>query len=68
MVTAKETTPIEWMTKEQVATYLQISIRQVELQVKAGAIPEPRYLGKLTPRWSKTAIDTALNESKRGAK
>ena len=68
MVTAKDAVSSEWMTKEQVAAYLQISKRQVELAVEAGDLPTPSYLGKQTPRWSRTNIDTSLKNQKRGGK
>jgi excisionase family DNA binding protein len=68
MVTTKDAVASEWMTKEQVAAYLQISKRQVELAVEAGNLPSPSYLGKQTPRWNRTDIDTALKNQKRGGK
>lgn len=41
----------QWLTKKQVASYLQCSMRQVELLTGTGRIAKPVYLGKSSPRW-----------------
>jgi predicted DNA-binding transcriptional regulator AlpA len=52
--------PPEWMTKSQVAGYLQCSQRQVELLTKKGRIPKPIYLGDSSPRWRRSELLESL--------
>lgn len=44
------------MTKKQVAAFLQCSNRQVEILTKKERLPQPVYLGPLSPRWRRDEI------------
>ncbi len=46
----------EWMTKKQVAEFLQCSQRQVELLTSKGRICKPVYLGESSPRWKRSEL------------
>lgn len=46
----------EWMTKKQVADWLQCSQRQVELLTAKGRICKPVYLGESSPRWKRSEL------------
>ena len=48
--------PTEWMTKRQVAEWLQCSQRQVELLTARGRICKPVYLGESSPRWKRSEL------------
>lgn len=51
----------EWMTKRQVAEWLQCSQRQVELLTAKGRISKPVYLGEASPRWKRSELMAHLN-------
>jgi hypothetical protein len=53
--------PPEWMTKRQVAEYLQCSQRQVELLTAKGRISKPVYLGSASPRWDRNKLLAQLD-------
>lgn len=50
----------ELMTKRQVAEFLQVSTRQVELLTNKGRIAAPVYLGPSSPRWKRTELLASL--------
>jgi len=50
----------EWMTKQQVAAYLQVSQRQVELLAAKGRICKAIYLGTSSPRWKRADLLASL--------
>jgi predicted DNA-binding transcriptional regulator AlpA len=49
------------MTKRDVAAYLQCSLRQINLMVKAGKIPAPFYISSGAPRWHFEDLQRHLN-------
>ncbi len=51
----------EWMTKRQVAEWLQCSERQVELLTAKGRISKPVYLGESSPRWKRSELISHLD-------
>lgn len=51
----------EWMTKTQVALWLQCSQRQVELLTGKGRLPKPIYLGESSPRWKRSELMAHLD-------
>ncbi len=51
----------EWMTKKQVAAFLQCSERQVELLTAKGRISKPVYLGESSPRWKRSELLAQLD-------
>ncbi len=51
----------EWMTKKQVAAFLQCSERQVELLTAKGRICKPVYLGQASPRWKRSELMAHLD-------
>jgi predicted DNA-binding transcriptional regulator AlpA len=53
--------PPEWMTKCQVADWLQCSQRQVELLTAKGRLPKPIYLGESSPRWRRSELMAHLD-------
>jgi hypothetical protein len=53
----------DWMTKKQVAEWLQCSQRQVELLTASGRLSKPIYLGASSPRWNKAALLACLGQS-----
>ena len=59
----------EWMTKRQVAEWLQCSQRQVEILTAKGRICTPVYLGEASPRWKRSELMAHLNaqQAKGGA-
>ena len=50
----------EFMTKKQVAEFLQCSQRQIELLTKSGKIAKPIYLSERSPRWCRTDLLASL--------
>lgn len=50
----------EWMTKRQVAEWLQCSQRQVELLTQKKRISQPVYLGSSSPRWKRAELLASL--------
>jgi hypothetical protein len=56
----------EWMTKAQVASYLQVSLRQVELLTKKKRICQPVYLGASSPRWKRSELLASLDNPRAG--
>jgi len=57
----------EWMTKTQVAEYLQISQRQVELLTNKRRICQPVYLGSSSPRWKRAELLASLEANSQNA-
>lgn len=51
----------EWMTKKQVAGWLQCSQRQIELLTGKGRLPKPVYLGESSPRWKLSELMAHLD-------
>ena len=54
------------LTKSNVASMLQVSLRQVEYLVRAGRIPAPVYIGERTPRWRRDELLTAIETKSSG--
>lgn len=54
----------EWMTKKQVAEYLQVSQRQVEILTSKGRLAKPIYLGESSPRWNRAELLASLGGGK----
>lgn len=48
--------PESLMTKRDVASYLQCSLRQVELLAAKKRISAPIYLGSASPRWKRSEL------------
>jgi len=57
----------DWMTKKQVADWLQCSQRQVELLTAKGRLPKPIYLGESSPRWRRAELLASLEQQEGGA-
>ncbi len=51
------------LKKAEVADVLRVSVRQVELLTKQGAIPAPVYLSPQAPRWRRSELLNALGIS-----
>ena len=58
----------EWMTKKQVAEFLQCSQRQVELLTNKGRICKPIYLGESSPRWKRAELLASLEANSQNAR
>ena len=58
----------EWMTKAQVAEFLQCSQRQVELLTKKRRICQPVYLGSSSPRWKRLELEASLEANSQNAR
>ncbi len=54
----------EWMTKKQLAEYLQCSERQVELLTSKGSLPRPVYVGESSPRWNRAEVVAHLDATR----
>jgi excisionase family DNA binding protein len=54
----------EWMTKSQLANYLQVSAWTVDKAIADGIIPETR-LSRKTVRFNRHAVDRALTKIRR---
>lgn len=50
--------PASLLVKKDVAGVISCSIRQVELLVKAGKLPQPFYIGDASPRWRRSDIES----------
>jgi len=59
-VSTTTTSQPEWLTKKQVAEFLQCSMRQVELLVAKDRISKPVYLGTSSPRWNRAGLLASL--------
>ena len=58
--------PEALLTKKDVASFLQCSLRQVELLTHAGRLPKPLYLGESSPRWKRGELMAALEANQGG--
>ena len=65
MTTATQSTP-ELMTKKQLAEYLQVSQRQVEILTAKGRLAKAIYLGQSSPRWKRSAVLEHLEANQEG--
>ena len=48
------------LKKNDLASRLGCSLRQIELMVKSGRLPRPFYLGDASPRWRRCDVDAWL--------
>lgn len=58
--TVSSVTDGELLTKQEVASILKCSLKQVENLVKAGRICKPTYLGTNSPRWKRSELMASL--------
>lgn len=58
----------DWMTKSQVANYLQVSLRQVEILTQKDRICQPVYLGTASPRWKRSELLASLEAGQDGGR
>jgi predicted DNA-binding transcriptional regulator AlpA len=49
------------LKKKDLAAWIPCSIRQVELMVKAGKLPQPFYIGDASPRWRQSDIESWID-------
>ena len=50
-----------WLTADDAASYLRISVEGFRRKVREGVIPKPsRALGDASPRWDRLALDEAM--------
>lgn len=59
-VATPEAQPDRLLTREQLAEFLQISIRQVDRLRSDGRLPSPFYVSESRPRWSRRQIQEHL--------
>jgi hypothetical protein len=53
--------PTRWLTADEAAGYLRLSVDGFRRKVRAGAIPAPSAaLGAACPRWDRLALDAAM--------
>jgi len=51
-----------WLDAEDAAAYLSLRLDAFYRAVRAGRIPHAsRHLGERTPRWDRTALDSAMS-------
>jgi excisionase family DNA binding protein len=52
-----------YMSREQLAAYLGVSVAQIKSLVSSGTIPEPFKISQRIVRWKKADVDAAIKAS-----